>query len=60
MGKCKHKFKSNLDGLAVSNYKDLVYMTVIFCENCGLVAFNANRTDMSEEAQKLIQRLLST
>lgn len=50
--KCEHKFRTNLDSLSgLSELSE--YITVIFCESCGIVAYDANASSNPyQEAQK--------
>lgn len=54
---CKHKFKSNLEGLSLSSKlaKESLspYVTIIFCEKCGFVSYNSNRPSDSEDYQSV-------
>ncbi len=55
---CNHKFRTNLDylGESIGHYDHkITYLTIIFCEHCGLISHNANVT--KENAyQKALQR----
>lgn len=49
--KCRsHRFRTNLDGLTLKvegtqAASPLTYVTVIFCERCGLVAHESNASE---------------
>lgn len=63
MNKCEHKFRTNLDSLTVAGGASAgihskapltPYVTIIFCEKCGIVAFDAkNTTNEYQELQIL-------
>lgn len=46
MKECQHKFRTNLDELGESlgnTNQKIVYMTIIFCEKCGIVSYDTNK-----------------
>lgn len=59
MEQCKHKFRTNLDGVTVlgnGQLKVSPYVTIVFCENCGLIVKDANWSDVGKEYQRSISR----
>lgn len=59
---CEHKFRTNLDSfttISTNTDKVLSYKTIIFCENCGIVAYDANAVNNPyQETQKLPKLVL--